>query len=656
MAAVSETSWGFSNLSDSEQAGSEAVLEAVRKLGHADPEFALVLISPEYDPDLIELTVRQVLPITQVVVTRVDPNTPVKLAENGVLISLMAGTKDIRRQRGRRRKGGAPDDLCTAKQRKAFGELSAVHMLGNLLNSSLELKNVIQQAVDVVGELLGADGAGLLIADIVDGEMKFSLTAFYGPFQHSAKAYPEIFRGSLPYHSLLLNRPLITGDAPNCSYISQDLNRVTGAKTIMAVPVTSKGKKIGALSVYSSMRDYYTKDDLRFLGILSNQIGIAVRNAELFHKTQSMAHTDGLTELYNHNYFLKYLDNLITDAGNTQIALIIVDLDCFKCINEQFGHKTGDQILMQTAGLLRSMVAENTMVARYGGDEFALVLPHVSKCQGMRLAEEIRKSVASFPFVIDGQEVIHRLTASIGVASYPADGSTAMALIDKANRAMYRVKRSAGNRVEAYLSELRDMNLTDFDQAFLDIIRVLVDSLDSRDRYTWEHSRQVAHYAAMIAEEMGLSVQETELIRCASYLHDLGKIHLDYTILNKPKRLTKEEFRAVKLHPEVGANLLSPIQGFAPLVPLVLFHHEWFNGRGYPHGLTGDDIPLGARIIAVADGFDAMTSNRPYRRAMGVDEALATVVAAKGTQYDPAVVDVLVKVIALEKIENSNIG
>lgn len=424
----------------------------------------------------------------------------------------------------------------------------------------------------------------------------------------------------------------------------------------MAVPVTGKGSKVGVLCVFSTERDFFTKDDLRFLGILANQIGIAVLNADLFRKTQMLACTDGLTGLYHHNFFLKHLDNLIANATAEVISLILIDLDGFKYINEQFGNKTGDDVLIQTASMLRTFFGTGNMVARYGGDEFVVVLPHVDSHQSLLLAEEVRRKIAGNKFACSTTEVTHRLTASIGTATFPQDGSRAMELIDKANRAMYRVKRSAGDRVEAYIADLKEMHLTEFDQAFFDIIRILIDSLDSRDRYTWEHSRQVSQYAAAIAQELGLNRQEVETIRLASYLHDLGKIHLDFRILNKPKWLDEEEFRAVKLHPVVGANLISPIQGFAPLVPLVLYHHEWFNGHGYPKKLCGHDIPLGARIISVADGFDAMTSNRPYRRAVADEAAMAELIQMKGTQYDPDVVEGMRKVLERINTWRKNIG
>lgn len=655
MSSFLEVGWGESYLADAQHAGAEATRKALERLGHAVPELVLVFASDEYDLEMVEKGVNAVVS-GYPTITKSLPNSGESfLRRSGVLVNMV--TSAFASLFLPRNQSLAEDEVneFLQERHKAFQELSAVHKLGNMLNSSLDLDNVINKAVDIVGKLMLADGCALLLTKETEKGLTLTLSAFYGSEEHEC-IKNEDFKGSFAYHAMVLQKPLITGDAAKSPYTSKQINRITRAKSIMAVPVTGKGTKVGVLCVYSSERDFFTKDDLRFLGILANQIGIAVLNADLFRRTQIMAYTDGLTELYQHNFFLKYLDNLIDNAAAEVISLILIDLDGFKYINEQFGNKTGDDILIQTASILRTFFGSGNLVARYGGDEFVVVLPQVTSDQSLLLAEEVRRKIAEYKFSCSASEFVHRLTVSIGTATFPQDGSRAMELIDKANRAMYRVKRSAGDRVEAYVADLKDVHLTEFDQAFFDIIRILIDSLDSRDRYTWEHSRQVSKYAAAIAQEMGLTRQEVETIRLASYLHDLGKIHLDFRILNKPKWLDEEEFRAVKLHPVVGANLISPIQGFAPLVPLVLYHHEWFNGQGYPKKLCSQEIPLGARIIAVADGFDAMTSNRPYRRSLPDEDAMAELIRMKGTQYDPDVVEAMRKVLKRTNTWRKNIG
>jgi putative nucleotidyltransferase with HDIG domain len=198
-----------------------------------------------------------------------------------------------------------------------------------------------------------------------------------------------------------------------------------------------------------------------------------------------------------------------------------------------------------------------------------------------------------------------------------------------------------------YFSDFADLEkeFTASEKAFFDTIKILIQLLDSKDRYTWEHSRQVAYYAVQLAESLGLSEEEKYWLRLTGYLHDIGKIHISSEIMNKKGRLNPDEFSVVMLHPIVGANLLAPIKGFKRMIPIIYHHHEWFDGSGYPDGLSGYDIPKGARILAVIDGFDAMTSNRPYRKAQAIEWALDELVHQKGTQYDPQLVDAFVKLI-----------
>jgi len=212
---------------------------------------------------------------------------------------------------------------------------------------------------------------------------------------------------------------------------------------------------------------------------------------------------------------------------------------------------------------------------------------------------------------------------------------------------MYRVKRQVKNKSQLYFSSFAELEkeFTASEKAFFDTIKVLLQILDSKDRYTWEHSRQVASYAVQLAEELGLPVEEKYWLRLTGYLHDIGKIHVSSEILNKKGRLNSEELSVIRLHPVVGANLLAPIKGFKKIVPIIYHHHEWFDGSGYPSGLSGHDIPKGARILTVVDGFDAMTSNRPYRKAQSIEWALNELQRMKGRQYDPEIVDVFVDMI-----------
>ena len=178
-----------------------------------------------------------------------------------------------------------------------------------------------------------------------------------------------------------------------------------------------------------------------------------------------------------------------------------------------------------------------------------------------------------------------------------------------------------------------------------DTIKVLALALDARDHYTHGHSREVTEYAVAIAQEMGLSVKEIEIIRDAGILHDIGKIGIADALLLKPGRLTDEEYEQIKKHPEIGKSILEPVQCLADKIPLIYHHHERIDGTGYPQGLSGDDIPLGARILAIADSYQAMTSDRPYRKALSMQVAISELEKFRGRQFDSKIVDVFLRIL-----------
>jgi diguanylate cyclase (GGDEF)-like protein/putative nucleotidyltransferase with HDIG domain len=537
------------------------------------------------------------------------------------------------------------EELCAtaARNQELYSELEAVHQLGNLLNSSLKLDFIIPKAVQMVGEMFRADGCGLFLYDEATND--FFVSGLYG---HQIIPRGIKIENTLPFYAIKEGRKLLINNIRNNPYVSRELNKVTRAKSLMAVPIIIKDKRIGAISVYSKIKNFYNEKDLEFLDTLANQIGISVMNADLFERTELLACTDGLTGVYDHNYFLKALDRYIEKARkrNQNFSLVMIDLDDFKFYNDKFGHVLGDEILKNTAGILIDSVRNDDIISRYGGDEFAVILNGAKKDRAYQIAERIRKRISQMVYQDPESKHSFSITASIGISTFPDDAVGAKQLVDKADKAMYRVKRNVKNKTEHYLSEFSNLEkeFTASEKAFFDTIKLLINLLDARDRYTWEHCRQVASFAVEIAKEMKLPERDQEYIRLTGYLHDIGKIHVQPDVLNKPTSLSDDETSVVRLHPIVGANLLAPIRGFKKIIPLIYHHHEWYNGGGYPDGLAGENIPLAARVLAVADGFDAMTSNRPYRKAQTVAWAIEEIKKQRGVQYDPAVVDAFIRV------------
>lgn len=376
-----------------------------------------------------------------------------------------------------------------------------------------------------------------------------------------------------------------------------------------------------------------------------------------------------LTGLVNHMHFHERLSVEMERAERYKhsVSLIIADLDRFKSINDTLGHQIGDSLLRQLASLMTKETRSIDIAARYGGDEFAIILPEVDSDGAMAFAERLRKTVESHDFyAVPSQEMlaegfvpdgasVARITVTIGVASYPRDHSTRDGLIMAADIALCRAKHVARNSVCAYEQgadgtdsidpqDLYDM-LRNPDNA---AVKSLAAAVDAKDRYTGGHSERVTHFALDLAQTLGADADQLDALKIAGLLHDLGKIGVPDAVLNKPGSLTQEERKVMQQHPALGGSIIGRAPQLDVIVPAVLFHHERWDGAGYPDGLSGEAIPLMARILAVADAFDAMTSDRPYRKAMPVESALIELRASSGKQFDPKIVDVFIAMVKMD--------
>ena len=351
------------------------------------------------------------------------------------------------------------------------------------------------------------------------------------------------------------------------------------------------------------------------------------------------AHTDSLTGLGNHRAYELELASALERASSEQtpLALCLVDVDDFKEINDAHGHPAGDAALQELARLF--VVEDGVRAFRLGGDEFALMLDRERE-PAVGYANELLQRIgsASFPH---GEAV----TISVGVGVFPEQAS-ALELEEIVDSALYWAKRHGKNRLCAYDASVvkppspAEASRMAARQAQLKAAEHMIRAVDIKDTYTGEHSQSVSRLVTGIAQELGLEPDVVDQVRLAGLLHDLGKIGLPDEILKKPEKLTPHEQRLVRTHPELGHSLLDGFE-LAPVDTWILHHHEHWDGTGYPLGLAGEDIPLGSRIILVADAFDAMVSDRSYRPATHAGEALGELRRMAGHQFDPRIVAAL---------------
>jgi diguanylate cyclase (GGDEF)-like protein/putative nucleotidyltransferase with HDIG domain len=354
-------------------------------------------------------------------------------------------------------------------------------------------------------------------------------------------------------------------------------------------------------------------------------------------KAMRLALTDPLTGLGNHRHFHERLQRELATAEHDgkSLTLCLVDIDDFKQINDSHGHPVGDRVLGQVASRLR----QGGESFRLGGDEFAVLLPGLDARDGVSVARSIVERVGAMQL-----ENIGGLTVSAGVATYPVQGVGRDELIRLADSALYWAKEDGKNRARTYepalveLKQLQQLAEGTDRAARYRAAASLAKAVDARDAYTGSHSERVAELAARIARRLGLDDAQVELTRLAASLHDLGKLAIPEEILRKPSALNESERLVLQRHPQIGHRMLESL-GVEPLAEWVLHHHERWDGDGYPNRLRGDEIPLGARIIFVADAYDAMTSERVYRKPLSSREALAELERCAGTQFDPGIVD-----------------
>ncbi|MBI4165108.1 MAG: diguanylate cyclase [Acidobacteria bacterium] len=457
-----------------------------------------------------------------------------------------------------------------------------------------------------------------------------------------------------------------------------------GVRSALHLPMKYRQELMAVLSIESLRPKSFSSQDVLTLSTLADQLAIALKNAQAYQVAQEQAITDGLTSLKTHRFFMQAVDGewRRSPRSGKPFSLIMMDLDGFKQLNERQGHLEGDKVLTAVARVLEASSRQSNTVARYGGDQFALLVPEAAAEQAQSLAERLRANLGADSY-LSGRGV----TASFGIGTFPVHGVTPEEIVRVAESGMYLAKHEKGNRVrvashsqetsttgwdqqllQAYLGvavkrmfatgpEVFNQYLARFEAAtgvngdsasLMDTVTALAFTIDAKDHYTQGHSQSVSRLAAQIGQEVGLTKDELEEIRLAGILHDIGKIGVPEIILNKPSGLTPEEYELMKSHTTLGERILAPLKfkAIEAIKKIVRHHHERMDGKGYPDGLTGEDIPLGARIITIADCYDTIISDRSYKKASPLEEALEELRRGRGTQFDAKLLDAFLNSLA----------
>lgn len=332
---------------------------------------------------------------------------------------------------------------------------------------------------------------------------------------------------------------------------------------------------------------------------------------------------DPLTGLYNRAYFQQEMRRL-ANGRQLPVGIVVCDVDGLKLINDTLGHEHGDTLIIAVARILTECFRDNDVVARIGGDEFAILMPRINPLDLERVRRHIQDREAAYNQRNPGIP----LGLSVGYAASDGDSVNMDALFQKADNAMYRHKLMAG----------RDIRTT--------IVKGMLKALERCDFFDYDHARRLQSFVGIIGDRLQLRKSQRKNLHLLAQFHDIGKIGISDEILYKPAPLTAEEFNEISRHCEIGYRIARSIPELTGIADWVLKHHEFWDGSGYPLGLKGEAIPLESRILAVADAYEVMTADRPYRQALTKREAVAELQARAGIQFDPKLVEVFVAVVA----------
>jgi diguanylate cyclase (GGDEF)-like protein len=559
--------------------------------------------------------------------------------------------------------------------------------LNNVSQTAISSQNAEAMLEDIVGQIqknFNYDHIGIGILDYATKEIEIKAEA--GTTAHAKGKRVALGVG-------VLGRVARTGDpslvqdtsATHLSGILPD------SRSALCIPISYAETLLGVLNIESRRENAFSEEDTLLLRTLADLLATALHNAFVFQKMQQQSITDGLTGIKTRRFFLEALQSEWKRASRSTrpFSVVMVDLDKFKQVNDSMGHLEGDLVLARIARLLEQKCRQSNVVARFGGDEFVILMPETGIDQAQVLAERLRLWIATDPMLSE-----HQITGSFGVATYPLHGSSVEDIMRVADAGMYVSKHAGGNKVATadefiegqntivqrqlinayvegflqrehsgpeYTAELvttlkhfAENEAENNREVMMDAILALNRASESRELFASGHGEQVARHVETIARELGIQGPELQDLLFAARIHDVGKIVIPEKILNKPAMLTDDEHYLVAMHANVGAEIVDAIPDSANIRQMVRHHHEAFDGSGYPDGLKGEQIPLYARIISVAEAYTSMMVDRSYRSARSQADAVRELESRSGSQFDGMLVRILIRQFKAERAVSGN--
>ncbi len=443
---------------------------------------------------------------------------------------------------------------------------------------------------------------------------------------------------------------------------------------VVIVPISTPFRNVGVMLVGQAN----TNQNVDMYRMIANYLGMFIDYVDISDRLGQSGQNDILTGLFNHRKFQELLHAQLkkSEQAGEKTSVAIFDINNISQINKELGHAKGDEVIKTVAEKIAQNIRTNDMAARYGGDELAVIMPSTSTDEAKYISEYITYILSSC--FIDG---VGPIKVSVGIATCPDATTDQEKLLVFAEQAMYISKdKGYANGMSTIVSSndfnfWDDMALSSFASVLtkrhsvlglnyeeelmkkfhseenlsqhhlVEVVTSLAAAIDAKDTYTKGHSSAVSRYAEALARAANLPEKEVERIKLGGMLHDIGKIGIPEHVLRKPAQLSTEEWEIMKQHPTIGAEkVLKPIESLQDLIPMVKYHHEHYDGTGYPEKLKGEEIPYSARIVAIADAYHALVSDRPYRKGLGMEKACEILKLGAGIQWDKDLVRTFIEI------------
>lgn len=531
-----------------------------------------------------------------------------------------------------------------AIQRKS-AQLGALNQIALALTSSLSLDEVSYQILREGIALSGASAASIALFDAPSQTFREWKTQ---GLSHDFVANVAFRHGGLAEEALTSNTYVLSNGRPETPRPLSKLARDEGIRCLICLPLSSRSDKLGVVYFYRKDRDSFDPEEIELLVTFARLAAQAVQNAQLHARVDREARIDSLTGLLNRRAFDRCLDDEQKRAQRYKkpYALMLIDIDHFKRINDSYGHPAGDAVLKALGCVFTEQCRDVDIVARYGGEEYAVILPEISGGTAKSVAERVRRAVFGTPFKLpDGREI--DVTVTIGISCYPNCAVDGPAAVSTADQALYVAKEAGRNRVLLYRDTLKarlekDPNLiVSLLNENPDTLQSIYTAISTKSPFLRKYGAKLLKLCPRLVTAFNLSSEERDTLYHAILLQDMGMVAIPDAMTSKTASLTPEESAILKRHPIIGAELIGRVPALQHFAPLVRHHHEHFDGSGYPDGLSGAAIPRLARVLALADEYVSMVVGEPGCPAIKPETARDVLEAGAGKQFDPELVQLL---------------